>query len=100
MPPSPTPPSSREVSAARTPRKGFEADSRQLIQCLLSALKPLSNLRISIPLPYVTVFLMVALDEGKGVGAYARDLGIHRWTMSRYLCNIGARALEVRASAS
>jgi len=40
----------------------------------------------------VTVFLMVALDEGKGVGAYARDLGIHRWTMSRYLCNIGARA--------
>jgi DNA-binding MarR family transcriptional regulator len=92
MPASPTPPSSREVSPDRTSRKRFGDDPRWIIQCLLWALKPLSNLRGSIPLPYVTTFLMVALDEGKGVGAYARDLGIHRWTMSRYLRDIGARA--------
>jgi hypothetical protein len=33
----------------------------------LWALKPPANLRGSIPLPYVTIFLMVALDEGKSV---------------------------------
>jgi DNA-binding MarR family transcriptional regulator len=61
------------------------------VQALLWALKPLANLRGSIPLPYVTTFLMVALDEGKGVGAYARALGMHRATASRYLNSIGNR---------
>jgi DNA-binding MarR family transcriptional regulator len=67
-------------------------DPRWIIQCLLWALKPLVNLRGSIPLPYAIVFLLVALDEGRGVGAYARDVGIHRWRMSRYLRDIGARS--------
>jgi DNA-binding MarR family transcriptional regulator len=58
----------------------------------LWALKPLVNLRSSIPLPFVTSFLMVALDEGKGVNAYARALGIHRAAMSRYLRDIGDRS--------
>jgi hypothetical protein len=58
----------------------------------LWALKPLTNLRGSIPLPFVTTFLTVALDEGKGVNAYARAVGIHRAAMSRYLRDIGDRA--------
>ncbi len=65
---------------------------KRAIQAHLWALKPLTNLRGSIPLPYVTTFLMVALDEGKGVGEYARDVGIHRAAMSRYLRCIGGRA--------
>jgi DNA-binding MarR family transcriptional regulator len=65
---------------------------KRTIQVLLWALKPLINLRSSIPLPFVTVFLMVALDEGQGVNEYARMVGIHRAAMSRYLRNIGARA--------
>jgi hypothetical protein len=36
--------------------------------------------------------LMVALDEGKGVNAYARAARCHRAVMSRYLRDIGARA--------
>jgi DNA-binding MarR family transcriptional regulator len=67
-------------------------DPRWMIQCLLWALKPLVNLRGSIPLPYAIVFLLVALDEGNGVNYYARSLGIHRWRMSRYLRDIGARS--------
>lgn len=67
-------------------------DRRWIIQVLLWALKPLVNLRGSIPLPYAIVFMLVALDEGKGVTSYARALGIHRWRMSRYLRDIGARA--------
>lgn len=35
---------------------------------------------------------MVALDEGKGVNAYARALGIHRAAASRNLHAIGDRA--------
>jgi hypothetical protein len=62
------------------------------IQALLWALKPLANLRGSVPLSAVTTFLMVALDEGKGVNAYARAMGIHRSAMSRCLHDIGGRA--------
>jgi hypothetical protein len=62
------------------------------IQSLLWALKPLVSLRGSIPPRFVTAFLMVALDEGKGVNAYARAVGIHRSVMSRYLRDIGHRA--------
>ncbi len=66
---------------------------KRVIQTLLWALKPLTNLRGSIPLPYVTIFLMVALDEGKSVSAYARTLGVKdRRIMSRYLRVIGERA--------
>jgi DNA-binding MarR family transcriptional regulator len=62
------------------------------IQSLLWALRPLANLRGPIPLSFVTTFLMVALDEGKGVNAYARAVGIHRSAMSRYLRSISDRA--------
>ena len=66
--------------------------AKREVQALLWALKPLSNLRGSIPLPFVTTFLMVALNEGEGVCAYARTMGIHRALMSRYLRAIGDRA--------
>jgi hypothetical protein len=65
---------------------------KRAIQTLLWALKPLVNLRGSIPLPFVTTFLMVALDEGKGVGNYASAIGVSRFAMSRYLRDIGNRA--------
>ena len=66
---------------------------KRAIQTLLWALKPLLNLRGSIPLPYVTIFLMVALDEGKSVSTYARAVGVKdRRVMSRYLRDIGDRA--------
>ena len=71
----------------------IQSDKRA-VQTLLWALKPLLNLRgsRSIPLPYATTFLMVALDEGQGVNAYARAFGMHRAKMSRYLRDIGRMA--------
>jgi DNA-binding MarR family transcriptional regulator len=65
---------------------------RKTTQALLWALKPLGNLRGSILLPFVTSFLTVAADEGKGGNAYARAMGIRRAAMSRYLRDIGDRA--------
>jgi hypothetical protein len=58
---------------------------KRVVQTLLWALKPLSNLRRSIPLPYAVTFLTVALEEGKPVGAYARELDFNRYVMSRYM---------------
>jgi hypothetical protein len=65
---------------------------KRVVQTLLWALKPLSNLRRSIPLPYAVTFLTVALEEGKPVGAYARELDFNRYVMSRYMQCIGDKA--------
>lgn len=62
------------------------------MQALLWALKPLMNLRASIPLPFAATFLIVALDEGKSVNSYARDLGVSWFAMWRYMRNISERA--------
>jgi DNA-binding MarR family transcriptional regulator len=63
---------------------------KRVIQTLLWALKPLDNLTPrSIPLPYAITFLTVALDEGKPIGAYARDLDFDRFVMTRYIQCIG-----------
>jgi hypothetical protein len=63
---------------------------KRVIQTLLWALKPLDNLSPrSIPLPYAITFLTVALDEGKPIGAYARDLDFDRFVMTRYIQCIG-----------
>ena len=75
-----------------TPDYFLKPSDKRAIEALLWALKPLTNLRSSIPLPYATTFLMVALDEGKSVNAYARAVGINRFMMDRYIRNIGDRA--------
>jgi DNA-binding MarR family transcriptional regulator len=63
---------------------------KRVLQTLLWALKPFDNLTPrSIPLPYAITFLTVALDEGKPIGAYARDLDFDRFVMTRYIQCIG-----------
>lgn len=94
-----------QVTVAETPKawasrsdsvagRAAPRNNKQVVETLLQALKPLSNLRgsRSIPLSFVTVFLMIALDEGKGVNAYARGMGIDRRKMSRYLRDIGSKS--------
>jgi hypothetical protein len=58
----------------------------------LWALKLLANLRRSIPLPYALTFLTVALDEGKPVGTYAREMDVNRWVITRIMQSIGDKA--------
>jgi DNA-binding MarR family transcriptional regulator len=70
------------------------ADKR-IIQNLLLALEPLSNIRGPlgpVPLRLVTAFLAVAANEGQGLNEYARQLGIDRSVMSRFIHNLGDRA--------
>lgn len=67
-------------------------NDKKIVQALLWSLKPFLNLRRPMPLPFVATFLMVALDEGKGVNQYARALGVDRAVASRNLHAIGDRA--------
>ena len=66
------------------------------IQTLLLAIKPLVDSGGAIPFPYMLTFLMVAVDEGKSVGAYARDLNVNRFLMSRHIRCIGDRGRNGR----
>jgi hypothetical protein len=65
---------------------------KRVIQTLLWALKPLANLRRTMPLQYALTFLTVALDEGKPVGTYAREMDVNRWVMTRIMQSIGDKA--------
>ena len=61
---------------------------------------PLSHCPISggpIPFPYMLTFLTVALEEGKSVGTYARELNVNRFLMSRHIRCIGDRARNGQA---
>jgi len=66
-------------------------DHKRAVQALLFAIKPLANLSGSIPFPYVLTFLTVAMEEGKPVGVYAREMNVSRFIMSRYIRCIGDR---------
>jgi hypothetical protein len=60
-------------------------DQNRAIQALLYAIKPLVDSGGPIPFPYMLTFLTVALEEGKPVGAYGRELNFSRFQISRYM---------------
>lgn len=65
---------------------------REAVQTLLSALRPISDLRDRpIPLPFAVVFLSVVLNEGQPVGWYAKELNMTRFAMFKYIRSIGHR---------
>jgi DNA-binding MarR family transcriptional regulator len=49
------------------------------------------NIRQTMPLQYLTAFLLVARDEGQSVSEYARRAGVSVSVMSRHLLDIGDR---------
>jgi hypothetical protein len=75
----------------RIAREDCPLDDDALIAAAAAGLLPIRQGGEGL-LSFVTTFLMVALDEGKGVCAYARAVGVHRAAMSRYLRDIGERA--------
>jgi hypothetical protein len=81
-----------------SPDPSFTRADKRIIQNLLLALKPLSNLRGSaqrkqqaVPLRLVTAFLAVASNEGQSINEYARSLGIHRANTSRFIHELADR---------
>jgi DNA-binding MarR family transcriptional regulator len=56
-----------------------------------NAHQPFVDIRGTMPLQYVRAFLLVAMDEGKGVSTYAQRAGVSNSVMSRHLLDIGER---------
>jgi len=66
---------------------------KRVVQTLLSALQPFSNLRQHhAALRTVTTFLTVANNEGRALSDYARDLKIHRAYMSAIIHDLADHA--------
>src|SRR5262249_52961060 len=73
-------------------RKPLDDERKQGAWALHEALAMFTReLRVDMPLQYVTSFLLVAMDEGKGVGEYAERAGVSKSVMSRHLLDIGPR---------
>jgi hypothetical protein len=64
-------------------------DDGRHLHALLAALKPISDRDSYIPLAWIKTLLLVALDEGKGVGHYSRQANAQRMVMSRNLHCLG-----------
>lgn len=66
-------------------------NERNAVRKLLGAHEPFKALRGTMPLQYVTAFLLVAEEEGLGVKDYAERAGVSMSVMSRHLLDIGDR---------
>ncbi len=71
--------------------KRLTDEDRSIVRSLLGAHEPFRTLRATMPLQYVTSFLLVAEEEGLGVIDYARRAGVSVSVMSRHLLDIGER---------
>jgi DNA-binding MarR family transcriptional regulator len=71
--------------------KGLPDNDKRAASALLAALEPFRAIRGTMPLQYVVAFLLVAEEEGLGVGDYAKRAGVSVSVMSRHLLDIGER---------
>lgn len=71
--------------------KTLPDDDKKAVRNLLGALEPFRDLRATMPLQYVTAFLLVCHEEGLGVGDYATRASVSVSVMSRHLLDIGER---------
>src|SRR5258705_11466652 len=70
-------------------KQSLSDDEKAALSNLEAALKPFFKLRKTMPLQYVTAFLLVALKEGQTVMEYARLAGISQSLMTRHLSDLG-----------
>jgi DNA-binding MarR family transcriptional regulator len=64
-------------------------DEKRVLASFLKALKPFRALRQTMPLQYVTAFLLVASDENQNVSEYAKRAGTSQSLMTRHLADLG-----------
>jgi DNA-binding MarR family transcriptional regulator len=72
----------------RTLKSENEERAGQRAEAFVNAFR---NIRQTMPLQYLTAFLLVARDEGQSVSEYARRAGVSVSVMSRHLLDIGDR---------
>jgi len=70
-------------------KPSLTAEERAACRALYLALKNFTALRPTMPLQYVMTFLLVAMEEGKGVTEYAKMNEVSPTVMTRHLLDIG-----------
>jgi DNA-binding MarR family transcriptional regulator len=65
-------------------------EHRAAVKAVHNALKPFRAVRETMPLQYVTTFLLVAAEEDKNVSTYATRAGVTQSLMTRHLLDLGA----------
>ena len=71
--------------------KKLPEEDRVTARTVLDLHQPFRSLRGTMPLQYVTAFMLVAEEEGLGVVDYAQRAGVSISVMSRHLLDIGDR---------
>lgn len=71
-------------------KQSISAEQRTTLKSTLNALKPFRAVRETIPLQYVTAFLLVATEEGLNVSEYAKRAGTSQSLMTRHLADLGS----------
>ena len=77
-----------------TVKPTFSEEDKAYARALLVALQPFLDVRPTMPLQYVTTFLRVVADEGKGVSDYATAARISKTVATRHLLDIGERSRD------
>jgi DNA-binding MarR family transcriptional regulator len=70
-------------------RETCTTDERIVLRSTLMSLKPFRDLRNTMPLQYVTAFMLVATEEGQNITYYAKEAGISQSLMVRHLADLG-----------
>jgi DNA-binding MarR family transcriptional regulator len=70
-------------------KQAITAAQHDTLKATLNALKPFRKLRETMPLQYVTAFLLVATEEHQNVSTYATRAGTSQSLMTRHLADLG-----------
>lgn len=76
---------------ASTTKPVLSEEERDALRALYVALKPFRDINPSMPLSYITAYLLVGMNENKGVAEYAKQVDISPTVMTRNLLDIGER---------
>lgn len=70
--------------------KALSDTQKTVLKSYFEGLQPFRTLRETMPLQYVTAFLLVATDENKNVTTYARRAETSQSLMTRHLADLGS----------
>lgn len=73
-------------------RQSLNTAEKKRLGAWLGGLDMLLAIRHTLPGHYMRAFILVALDEGKGVMEYAKKSGVAQSVMSRHLLDLGDKA--------
>jgi DNA-binding MarR family transcriptional regulator len=72
-----------------SPKSSITPEQRSLLRNQYNALEPFREVRSTMPLQYVTAFLLVATEEHLNVTEYAKRAGTSQSLMTRHLADLG-----------